>query len=320
MAEGRGVRAGRLAARLEPEFLVLAAAAAARDAGVAWAAVVGGYVRNRFLGEAAADLDLVVPEAGAAVAGRIADALGGRVVPLSRWRQWLIFHPDRRVDVTEADDLEGDLFRRDFTVNAIAWRVLPPTYELVDPLDGLGDLAAGRLRLCRPDALAADPARIVRAARLVASGLTPDRQLLTAARASAGLLADVPLDRVWREWRRLTCSERPLGGLGFLATTGALDVWLGASGWAGEAVGRLEGAGRPVGDAADASRAGVAAAMPLVGPQAVARAILAGCPAPCPQWTDLARRLGCTSSEAARAYRELHPGEDGGPGAAVTGV
>lgn len=227
MAEGRGVRPRHLGARLAADFQVLAVAGAARDAGVDWAAVVGGYVRDRLLGVPSVDLDIVVPDRGAAVASRVADALGGKVVVPSRWRQWMVPAGRLRVDVTEAADLETDLERRDFTVNAIAWNVLPMGERPLDALDGLGDLQSGRLELCSPTALSDDPARVLRAARLAASGLTPSRRVFEASRTAAGAFGDVPLDRVRVEWGRLAQAPRPQAGLELLKASDALASWLG---------------------------------------------------------------------------------------------
>ena len=73
--------------------------------------------------------------------------------------------PDsRKPEVTFGDDIELDLSRRDFTVNALALRL--PDMELVDPFDGLGDLAAGRLRtpLDPEVSFGDDPLRMLRAA------------------------------------------------------------------------------------------------------------------------------------------------------------
>jgi tRNA nucleotidyltransferase/poly(A) polymerase len=215
-----------MGAGLEADFQVLAVAGAARDAGVAWAAIVGGYVRDCLLGVPAFDLDLVVPDRGAAVASRVADALGGKVVLPSRWRQWMVPAGRLRVDVTEAADLETDLRRRDFTVNAIAWRVLPMAGRPLDALDGLGDLQAGRLELCSPAALSDDPARVLRAARLAACGLTPSRRVLRASRTAAQAFGQVSPDRVRSEWGRLAQAPSPLAGLELLATSGALASWL----------------------------------------------------------------------------------------------
>jgi tRNA nucleotidyltransferase/poly(A) polymerase len=286
-----------LETRLEPDFLAHAVQAAARDAGAEWAAVVGGYVRNRLMDEPSADLDLVVPSHAAAVAGRIADSIGGHVVPLSRWRQWQIFHKTWRVDVTEAADLEEDLARRDFTVNAIAWRLLPPSYELLDPLGGREDLAAGRLDLCRPDAFVADPARLIRAARLVAFGLRPTDDLTSRASDAVTGLTDVPMERVWREWRRMASGPQAGAALRFVVATGIAQAWLGIEvnvGPGGEAL--LEASGTPPSDGP--------------GPGAVALALLDEVRVDRATWLELARRVGCTRAEASAAeHRSSRPSD-----------
>ncbi len=71
----------------------------------------------------------------------------------------------RKPEVVFGDDIEGDLSRRDFTVNAMA--LVLPDLELVDPFDGLGDLAAKRLRtpLDPKESFSDDPLRMLRAAR-----------------------------------------------------------------------------------------------------------------------------------------------------------
>lgn len=313
MAQRRGVRTGLLAARLAPDFLAQAACAAARDAGVPWAAVVGGYVRSRLLGSPAADLDLVVPERGVAVAGRVADAIGGRVVPLARWHQWLVFHPERRIDVTEADDLDSDLARRDLTVNAVAWIVHPSAGQVLDPLGGLRDLVAGRLVPCRPDSLSADPARVIRAARLVAFGFVPTRALYTATRAAARGLADVSSDRVWREWRLIATAPAPDAALRFLDETGALDSWLAAGMASAQEAGpvaseRMVEPGQAQVALAEAQVALAAEGDPRLLVRAFAVRALEGRRYRRALWRSQAMRLGCTRGEAARALVGVREG------------
>jgi tRNA nucleotidyltransferase/poly(A) polymerase len=262
--------------------------------------VVGGYVRNRLLGEPSADLDLVVPADGAAVSGRVAQAIGGRVVPLSRWRQWQVFHKTWRVDVSEAADMEEDLRRRDFTVNAVSWSLLPPTYDLFDPLGGLDDLAERRLELCRPDALIADPARLIRAARLVAYGYVPARALADRAEEATGGLANVPMERVWREWRRMAVGPQVQDAMRFITSTGVAQAWLGVEVSSGPwALTRVDAAGPR---AAGSDRHAVDGRERGPGPAAVALALLAGVDVDRARWMGLARRLGCTRAEASAAH------------------
>ena len=93
----------------------------------------------------------------------------------------------RKPEVSFGLDLVEDLSRRDFTVNALALRL--PEMELVDPFDGLGDLAAGRLRtpLDPEVSFGDDPLRMLRAARFLPRfSLTPDPALVAAIVGCAG--------------------------------------------------------------------------------------------------------------------------------------
>ncbi len=93
-----------------------------------------------------------------------------------------VYHPEsRKPEVVFGDDIETDLSRRDFTVNAMALRLPDP--RLVDPFDGAVDLAARRLRTpLSPDvSFTDDPLRMLRAARFIAGfGLEPDPELVAA--------------------------------------------------------------------------------------------------------------------------------------------
>src|ERR1700679_2193823 len=76
--------------------------------------------------------------------GTIGCRKDGRVYEITTHRAEVYAPESRKPEVTYGNDIELDLSRRDFTVNALALRL--PDMELIDPFDGLGDLAAGRLR------------------------------------------------------------------------------------------------------------------------------------------------------------------------------
>ena len=119
----------------------------------------------------------------------------------------------RKPEVTFGDDIEVDLSRRDFTINALALRL--PDMELIDPFDGLGDLAAGRLRtpLDPEVSFGDDPLRMLRAARFAARfSLEPDPALTEAVRQHARPLVD-RLGRAHpRRARQDDHGRRPLEG------------------------------------------------------------------------------------------------------------
>ncbi|MBR6459968.1 MAG: CCA tRNA nucleotidyltransferase, partial [Actinomycetaceae bacterium] len=124
-------------------------------------ALVGGPVRDAFLGLPIHDFDFTTdapPEETFVLLGKwsknvwdigkdfgtIGAARGGLTVEVTTYRSEE-YNPDsRKPAVAYGDSLEGDLTRRDFTVNAMAVRL--PGVELVDPCGGLDDLVAGVLR------------------------------------------------------------------------------------------------------------------------------------------------------------------------------
>jgi poly(A) polymerase/tRNA nucleotidyltransferase (CCA-adding enzyme) len=167
--------------------------------------LVGGAVRDALLGRAPAlDLDVAIAGGALDVARRLADALGIAFVPLDRERGAArVVAPGHRVDLADfrAPTLEEDLAARDFTVNALAVplrallrRGRAPVH---DPLGGLADLAARRLRLAGPGVLAEDPVRALRGVRLacgLAFRLTPATR--AAIRQTAPAISTVSPERV----------------------------------------------------------------------------------------------------------------------------
>jgi poly(A) polymerase len=139
-----------------------------------------------------------------------------------------VYRPDsRKPEVTFDDDIEVDLSRRDFTVNAMALRL--PDFELIDPFNGLGDLAAGVLRTpLGPDvSFDDDPLRMLRAARFMAGyGLQPEPELVGAVKAGHHRLSIVSPERIRSELDRLVMVETPSIGLWFVVETGLAAEFL----------------------------------------------------------------------------------------------
>ena len=148
-------------------------------------ALVGGPVRDAFLGVVPHDLDCTTsarPEQTERILSAWGDAcwdvgkefgtIGARkgktIVEATTYRTEEYEVGSRKPTVAYGDTLEGDLTRRDFTVNAMALRL--PDLELVDPFDGLADMRAGVLRtpVSAVQSFDDDPLRIMRAARFAA--------------------------------------------------------------------------------------------------------------------------------------------------------
>ena len=196
----------------------------------AW--LVGGAVRDRVLGRTLTDLDLVVDGDPEQAARAIARAAGkAACFALSEdFGAWRVVARDRAwqadLERLRGGSLQADLELRDFTVNAIAEPLAGGVS--IDPLNGLGDLTAGRLRMAGPGAFADDPLRVLRLVRIaVELDLEPEEQTREAARARAGELGRVSAERVFMELRRILSSPRARNGLELLDELGAMAVVLG---------------------------------------------------------------------------------------------
>ncbi len=223
--------------------------------------VVGGRVREHFLPEPPKPVDLAPEGPNAAPPQpdwdlvafglplpdvlRLAGTHGrarpvGRRTTLGRDKEAALVHlrlGDHLLEISPARRLAGagaefhpeagpadDARVRDFTVNAVYHDPLTRAFE--DPLGGLADLNRRRLRAAHPRSLDLDPLRLLRAFSFISRlGLTPDPELLTEAARRRDLLAALPPDRFWPEWRKWALGAEPGLGLDFLADSGLLAFW-----------------------------------------------------------------------------------------------
>jgi len=159
--------------------------------------------------------------------GTIGCRKGTRVYEITTHRAEAYVPDSRKPDVTFGDDITVDLSRRDFTVNALALRL--PDMELIDPFDGLGDLAAGRLRtpLDPEVSFGDDPLRMLRAARFAARfSLEPDPALVEAVRRMHGRLSIVSAERIRDELDKMVMVDVPSRALWFVVRNGLADEFL----------------------------------------------------------------------------------------------
>jgi poly(A) polymerase len=207
-------------------------------------ALVGGPVRDVFLGERPGDLDLTtdaVPERVLEITRGWADktwtvgiefgTVGlrkrGETYEITTYRSEAYDRTSRKPEVRYGTSLTADLERRDFTVNAMAARL--PSFELVDPFGGLAALKEQVIRTPgRPeDSFSDDPLRILRAARFAARlGFTVDDGVQRAMGAMADRLSIVSAERITDELSKLMLTKTPEAGLDLLVRTGVADVVL----------------------------------------------------------------------------------------------
>jgi poly(A) polymerase len=204
-------------------------------------ALVGGSVRDALLRRLGDDVDLATSarppdilrvvdgwadatwEVGIAF-GTVGVQKGPHRIEVTTYRSDAYAPSSRKPAVAYGDTLEGDLHRRDFTVNAMA--VVLPEGRFVDPFGGLSDLAQGLIRTpSTPESsFSDDPLRMLRAARFAAQlGLAVAPDVVTAMTAMADRLDIVSAERVQGELVKLLLSDRPVAGLRLVVDTGLAD-------------------------------------------------------------------------------------------------
>lgn len=204
--------------------------------------LVGGSVRDAILDRPHDDLDFATdarPEAIKEIVGSWAQNLftagelfgtvsavkEGHVFEITTYRSEVYREESRQPVVEFSDNIETDLSRRDFAVNAMALRLQPgaPEPELVDPWGGLGDLAAMVLRTPQAPEVSFgdDPLRMLRLYRFAATlGFVIDPSAAAAARQMAERLEIVSAERIRDEFSKLMLASEPSGALMGLVEAG----------------------------------------------------------------------------------------------------
>ena len=217
--------------------------------------LVGGVVRDMLLGRANLDLDLVVEGDAIALAQEMADAIHGKIVIHPRfgtarvqWDKWRVDLATTRSETyarpgalptVHPNSLRTDLFRRDFTVNAMAVELGPARYgELVDIYGGIADLERRLIRVLHDRSFIDDTTRIWRALRYeqrLDFQIEPDTMELIG--HGLPMLEAISGDRIRHELELVLREELPeralrrAGGLGVLSK---LHPSLKADGWLAE--------------------------------------------------------------------------------------
>ncbi len=204
--------------------------------------VVGGSVRDAILGREHIDIDMatdarpevvkaliaeVNPEAIYTVGerfGTIGAIVDGRVLEITTFRSERYKPYSRKPDVTFGTSLEGDLSRRDFTINAIAQH--PLTGELIDPFGGLTDIKAKLIKAVGdPDErFAEDPLRMMRAIRFAAQlGFGIEDETAQAIKRNHQKLRLVSQERITDELNKILVSPSAGRGVRRLCDLGLME-------------------------------------------------------------------------------------------------
>jgi poly(A) polymerase len=201
-------------------------------------ALVGGPVRDAFLGRKAPDLDFAssaTPDEILTIIKPIVDAhwdigrefgtIGARIgndqIEITTYRADKYDHDSRKPEVAFGKDLNADLLRRDFTVNAMALRL--PERTFVDPFNGLKDLVDGIIRTPgRPeDSFSDDPLRMMRGARFASQlEFEIEPETFDAMRNMVDRIEIISAERVQAEFVKLMLGKNPRKGLEVLVDSG----------------------------------------------------------------------------------------------------
>ena len=209
-------------------------------------ALVGGPVRDALLGRLGNDLDFTtnappleskkilqkwadnVWDTGIEF-GTVAAKRGETTVEVTTYRSDSYSQDSRKPEVNFGISIEGDLSRRDFTVNSMALELTGATPQFIDPFGGLVDLAKKTLRTpgTPEDSFSDDPLRMLRAARFASQlnfQIAPD--VLDAMKAMTDRLTIISAERIRDEMTKLLMSHNPRIGITILVDTGLAAIFI----------------------------------------------------------------------------------------------
>ncbi len=214
--------------------------------------LVGGAVRDLFLARPNLDLDLVLEGDAIALARKLVEIRGGEVVAhprfgTAKFRQERIsldlatarsesYPKPGALPVVTSGTIGVDLFRRDFSINAMAIHLDPIHFgALLDPYGGRGDLDRGLIRVLHEKSFSDDPTRMLRALRYeqrLGFHLEPNTEQLM--RRDAAVMDEVSGERLWHELELILneqCPEKVLSRADELGVLQKLHPALKGNGW-----------------------------------------------------------------------------------------
>jgi poly(A) polymerase len=206
-------------------------------------ALVGGPVRDAILGRLGNDLDFTTSarpdvtkkiltkwaqstwDTGAEF-GTIAAKYGDSTIEVTTYRSETYDPNSRKPDVDFGDSIEGDLHRRDFTVNAMALELTTDEPTFIDLFNGVTDLANKTLRTPgkAEDSFSDDPLRMMRAARFVSQlDFAVSPEIIEAITSMSDRISIISAERVREEFTKTLMSANPRKGLALLVDTGLAE-------------------------------------------------------------------------------------------------
>lgn len=201
--------------------------------------LVGGSVRDQIMDKEPSDFDFCTPHSPECIIeafkgkhktfkegkrfGTIAVIIQGIKIEITTFRNEYYLSGSRKPNVEYVSDLEKDLSRRDFTINAIARRFS----KTIDPYNGIGDIKNRRIHVVgsQPHArFKEDPLRMLRACRFASQlDFSISTQTFRGIKTNAHKILEVSKERWVSEIDKILISDNPFLGLGYLADTRLLN-------------------------------------------------------------------------------------------------
>lgn len=210
--------------------------------------VIGGFVRDYYLGSPSKDIDIVVEGSGIEIARRVGRRIGSKVSVFENFGTAMVrdresgmeiefvgarkesYRADSRKPIVENGTLEDDQKRRDFTINALAFSLCRENYGcLIDPFGGIRDLQAGIIRTpLDPDTTYSDdPLRMIRAIRFATRlDFRIVDESLESIKRNRDRLSILSKERIAEELHKIMACRKPSKGFFLLDSTGLLDLIL----------------------------------------------------------------------------------------------
>ena len=209
-------------------------------------ALVGGPVRDAILGRLGNDLDFTTnahPKDSEKILNKWADSvwdigaafgtLAGKkdeiTVEITTYRSENYQKDSRKPAVEFGENIEGDLSRRDFTINAMALELTTDEPTFIDLFNGVEDLQNKVIKTPgKPeDSFTDDPLRMMRAARFMSQlNFTIDQSVITAIKEMAHRLLIISSERIRDEFIKIIMSDNPRLGITLLVECGLADIFL----------------------------------------------------------------------------------------------
>jgi len=203
--------------------------------------LVGGSVRDALLNREGKDTDVLIPGIDETMANSIATTMDGHVIPLDpQQRVFRIILPSTnsdnysdpyRLDISDLpDDIEKNLERRDFTIDAMAVKLAdttlePASWRVIDPTGGRNDLKHGFVRAVNDQVINQDPIRGLRGIRLAAElGFQITHQTVGIITSGSHLIVECSPERIRDEFLRVLAAPNVGDQIAMLSKTGLLDA------------------------------------------------------------------------------------------------